>query len=705
MKKRIAHILFKPLILSLPFAIAIILLLPPVFGRYRAKLIKKEIVASTTKKIFHDFDHDGESEELWLMTEQSEGNIFSTVLIHVSGLLIDQPSLPGDFRPSRPYLFGDYDNNGIDEFYVTTHCNDSIFLNMVEPVAENGVLKHIKHKVKYICNYPLDKRGNIDYMMDAGGVEDLNCDGKKEIVFTLRTSWSGQPPRNTFAFDIKNDTVLSSPYSGSAIYYPIIYDIDGDRFPEIVGNAHAFENCKDFPYSDTCTWLMVLDHKLHFLFDPIRIGTLHAWLQVTPFRVDTLTFLAALNIERSPGTPPSSIMLFNKYGKKIVSQPISQELDIESSYLITCDALNRNLLYILIGNGIIEQFDRNLNLFRKLRMKVWDFGLSLVAPYEEDLDLDGNKEFLIPTKDHQKIILARNDFTYPTIIDVPILDTKWFDFSIKENKDKRPELYIQCDQSSYLFSYAKNPLYYLRFLIYAGIYAGFLLFIWLIQKTQQYRLKQKYAIENEIAGLQMKSIQNQIDPHFTFNILNSLGALFYKNDPEKANYLFSKYGKLLRNTILNSDNIAIPLFEEIDYITNYMELEKYRTDDKFDYKIEIDKDVDMGMKIPKMIMHTFIENAIKHGLKPLQKKGRIDITIKAENRQMTISISDNGIGREKAQQSSQESTGRGLNILNQILDLYFKLYKIKIRFDITDLYDSSDQPIGTSVDILIPINT
>jgi hypothetical protein len=700
MKKRIIHILFHPCILSLPFAVTIILLLPPVFDRYRAVLIEKQNVG-TRKVIYHDFDHDSISEEIYLATEQPEGNIFSTVLIHKNEKVIEQPRLKGNFRPDGPYMFGDYDGNGMDEIYIMTFRNDSIFINGIEPVSENEVLKKVNQKVKYVCNYLLDKDGNVDFRMDAVGVFDLNNDGVKEIVFSVITGWSGQP-RNIFAFDRANDTIISSPISGTALCEPIKFDLNDDHFYEIMGNTYAVENCKELPYSDTCSWLMVLDHQLKFLFAPKRIGKNHSWLQVAPFRYNNFTYIAALDIERSPDAPESSLTLFDIKGDSLCHRILNSKFEEDYSYLFTLDKINRNELCLVYGDGTVEQFNSDLDIIDKKKIKIGRIGLSLIPPYMTDIDIDGADEFLFPTPEYQNIVITRNDFSCPVVINLSIDTLQWFDFSVKQSKTAKPLLFIQCNEQTYLYNYFRNPLFFFRYFIYIGIYLSLVIIIWLIQKTQQYRIKQKYALENQIASLQMKSIQNQIDPHFTLNLINSIGNLFEKRDTEKANLVFGKYTKLLRNSLLNSENIAIPLSEEIDYVSNYLGLEKFRMDNKFEYNIQVDENINTQTIIPKMLIHTFAENAIKHGIKHLKGNGMLNISISSENKNLLISITDNGIGREKARELSQFSTGRGLHILDQILQIYFQLYKVKITYEVKDLYDNFNQPSGTKVEITIP---
>jgi sensor histidine kinase YesM len=109
------------------------------------------------------------------------------------------------------------------------------------------------------------------------------------------------------------------------------------------------------------------------------------------------------------------------------------------------------------------------------------------------------------------------------------------------------------------------------------------------------------------------------------------------------------------------------------------------------------------LKFLKWLIHTFVENAVKHGINHLENKGEIQIKIENNKSDYIIYVCDNGIGREKAKELSVYSTGKGLGILEQILDLYYSLMKVRITYEIKDIFDDTDKLRGTEVCIKIPI--
>jgi len=183
--------------------------------------------------------------------------------------------------------------------------------------------------------------------------------------------------------------------------------------------------------------------------------------------------------------------------------------------------------------------------------------------------------------------------------------------------------------------------------------------------------------------------------------MDSIGNLYYENDRKTGNYIFGKFARLLRQTITNSDRLIIPLSEEIQFVEDYLSLEQFKYGGKFDFEI-ITNGISLSrFFIPGMFVHTFVENAIKHGLKHSQKKGFIQINVSNTSKgRIEISIVDNGIGREAAKKKNQLSTGKGLEMIDALKKHYNKTNKYKISYQIIDLYDDNACASGTKVVIL-----
>jgi ligand-binding sensor domain-containing protein/uncharacterized membrane-anchored protein YhcB (DUF1043 family) len=217
--------------------------------------------------------------------------------------------------------------------------------------------------------------------------------------------------------------------------------------------------------------------------------------------------------------------------------------------------------------------------------------------------------------------------------------------------------------------------------------------------------KQKAIQEKEKMELQLKTIKNQIDPHFAFNAMNMMGSLVYKNDPDAVYDYFTRFAQLIRSTLQDSERISRTIQEELVFVTNYIEIQKTRFKNKFDYAIKLDPQINQGFEIPKMIIQTHSENAIKHGIMHKKEKGFLSIELsQAETDTLLISIADDGVGRIAASEISKGGTKKGMKIIDQIFNIYNKLFKYNIDQQIIDLVNKDGKPAGTQVLITISKN-
>jgi sensor histidine kinase YesM len=144
------------------------------------------------------------------------------------------------------------------------------------------------------------------------------------------------------------------------------------------------------------------------------------------------------------------------------------------------------------------------------------------------------------------------------------------------------------------------------------------------------------------------------------------------------------------------------LEEEISSLKNYLELQQLRYEKKFDYKIDVDPRIDLESAIlPPMLLQPFIENAIEHGIKHKEAKGRIHIRFKLENKKLTCEIEDDGVGREKAWEVEYAKKGKHKSLATEIIrdriKILNKKLKQKISLNITDLKSDANDATGTMV--------
>lgn len=221
----------------------------------------------------------------------------------------------------------------------------------------------------------------------------------------------------------------------------------------------------------------------------------------------------------------------------------------------------------------------------------------------------------------------------------------------------------------------------------------------LVYSMQSHRKKAQK--DKEFAELQLKTIKNQIDPHFTFNVINTVAGMVYKGNPDRTYDYFSRFAKLIRTSLENSDRLKVTLSEEIEFVKNYLELEKARYSDELEYTFHISPDVRLDTEVPKMIIQIFAENAMKHGLRHKKEDKRLSIRIYPLEQNLVIEIEDNGIGRLEASRIKDHSTGKGFEIILKLTELYHQLYNKMISFNVVDLFNEDQSSAGTRVDVII----
>ena len=238
---------------------------------------------------------------------------------------------------------------------------------------------------------------------------------------------------------------------------------------------------------------------------------------------------------------------------------------------------------------------------------------------------------------------------------------------------------------------------YLLILILLSIYITRVL----VKRAQQKKMVElnRMKLENE---LQLNTLRSKIIPHFTKNVLSAIGY-FAMTDKLKAGHYISLFSEFTQSTLSNADRNYISLKEELKYIQNYLELEKMRFGDKFDFQIQVSEEVSMDLLIPTMTLHTYCDNAIRHGLVQKDGLGLIKIEISANETGVLITVVDNGIGRKMATLRGTRGNGQGLKLIQAQLDFYNQINEQFITQQIIDLEDSKSNPIGTRVELFIPV--
>ena len=221
----------------------------------------------------------------------------------------------------------------------------------------------------------------------------------------------------------------------------------------------------------------------------------------------------------------------------------------------------------------------------------------------------------------------------------------------------------------------------------------------------QIQLERQKSIQH-----QLRSLVSRMNPHFIFNILNSIQFHVLENEQELALEGISGFSKLIRTSLNQSEKDLIFLDEELDFLNNYLFLEQNRLGEKLQFNITTPKEIlEDEIMVPPMIIQPFVENSIVHGISNLKEGGIVAVIFSTIKDYLMVEINDNGIGREKAallktQRRGSKYQSKAQSIIDLRMQMFSELHKKKFTYEIIDLFNEKNISIGTSVKLKIPID-
>ncbi len=253
--------------------------------------------------------------------------------------------------------------------------------------------------------------------------------------------------------------------------------------------------------------------------------------------------------------------------------------------------------------------------------------------------------------------------------------------------------------------------------------AAFIFLVAIIYTLIRWRLHQKFSLqlersekEKQLADmrqktgeLEMQALRAQMNPHFIFNSLNSINRFILQNNKAQASEYLTKFSRLVRLILQNSQVALIPLASELEALKLYLELESVRFDHHFEYNLKVDDELETDiLKVPPLIIQPYAENAIWHGLMHKEEKGHLEIKIfQRDDDVLYCKITDDGIGRKKAAELKSKSPSTHKSVGMQITADRISILQQKKQFDttinITDLVLPDGSAGGTEVILKIPV--
>jgi sensor histidine kinase YesM len=255
------------------------------------------------------------------------------------------------------------------------------------------------------------------------------------------------------------------------------------------------------------------------------------------------------------------------------------------------------------------------------------------------------------------------------------------------------------------------PPYYRTWWFMLLLVMGVIFLIFEFRRRGIKRIKREEKLKTEfnkqLAQAETKALRAQMNPHFIFNSLNSINSFVMDQKHEIASDYLIKFSKLIRLILDNSRSETISIDKELETLKLYVLLESARFDNKFKCVYLIAEDVNTNtIMIPPMLLQPFVENAIWHGLMQKETDGTITIEIKQQKEEfLNISITDDGIGREKAAELKSKSAthkSQGLKVTSQRIEMMNKLNSKGAQVQIIDLKDDQGHATGTRVELIIP---
>jgi ligand-binding sensor domain-containing protein len=389
-------------------------------------------------------------------------------------------------------------------------------------------------------------------------------------------------------------------------------------------------------------------------------------------------------------------------------------------------ALVNDKLYLATTKGLVE-FNANAKVKNTVPPLLVINSITangVDKPLQENLQLKSNEDNIsigfsvlaFKTADEQTVRYRINNGEWHTIaqnarsIDLPALSQGNYIIEINAiNEDGVSTITNQQIRFTIAVPFFKRP--WVIALMVAMF--GALIYYWFALKiknqTKENNLQaEKKQLENELQQSMMASIKSQMNPHFLFNALNTIQSYIYTNDKENASLYLGKFSELTRMILDMSNKEIVSLAEELKALELYLALEQQRFEDKLVYTIDTNTgDSKETIYIPSMLVQPYIENAIKHGLMHISTNWILHISIKQENKNVIITIDDNGIGRKKNAELRHNKNTSHTSFANQAnakrLAILNKGLNSNIGLQIIDKEDSMGSPRGTTVILNIPI--
>lgn len=564
---------------------------------------------------------------------------------------LEQFNVPNLIKHIKQVHFSDYDHDGYKEVWMVSAEDDNLFLYGFEGPDLNG------HKFRFHLDSAQSYKGEYQIGFRLMHEMDLTGDGYNELIFHLSNGFPIHPRRN-YCLNIASNTIIKSAATSAGFggTFTSLLPDSSRYFTGYCSNPGNHKDTVSLPYPDTKGFVYALDKNMDFLFEPIPVADYP--------NVNT-NYPAGKNLI-------NVIHNFMDNKNLIIQKREARTGRLIGSKTISASAGKSGFSdgrVVLFLNDRVGVLNESLEMEREVAPPFYITGAQVI-----DLNLDGKDEFILIDKSIGKQVVLDHEMDQfqplPDYINAS-------NIYLKNSGEGQAEFVSLLKNEVVYFTYTLNPFYLLKWVYYFTVLLVSFGVSFFLFRFYRKNIESKFEQEREFNRLQILSLKNQIDPHFALNALNSIDWMYKQKEHEKASRFMETYSRLVHQTVNSSDKISISLFEELSFCRKFCELEKMRASD-FDYQVTVSEDADtFEVEVPRQLIFTHVENAVKHGLRPKESYKKLIIKVYKEDSDLIIQVENNGLPYQE--QGKTTGTSKGLEIHRQLIDIYFNLKKVRIN--------------------------
>lgn len=690
MKSKLKKITSSPILQSAIFGLLITLLVYFVWDapitQYNVQIEPFESGKYNTIHWFAgDFNNDGNSERI-RVHNGLDSKSMDVVHYDNDGNITEHYHFTGSEwgYHLKPAIY-DIDGDNKQELLFFTVRNDSIFFNVFSLSNFNLVVN------EHYFNTFERKREEYSYNSEFFCFGDFDNNGVSELFFQFDAGF-GLYPRGIFKMEFPSLKLTASPTEYMNLYLSKLKDINADGIPEIFTQCSAPANVDITykKYTDTISYITVLNYNLNFVFDPIPFNGRFSSITTIPCNTNDSIFYASFEC-RSKSTEPLNVMTLTTKGEIINQRKWDNLQNIENIYRSFLEINGKT--YVSINNVGIFQLTPTL----KNLPEEFSYNPDIPSNYKDFIDLnnDGWDEWVYwNIKDE---ITIYNEKTNEKIsFDSPNPIAAIIEIYPYYQRHKLIKFMVDTGTGYFFLNYERNHFYFVLYLIYFIVFLFGSGLVFAILHIQKRTIEKKWTTEKQLSELQFNAVKNQLNPHFLFNALNSVAYMINEGRNDEAYDFLAVNSRMIQRVMNDAKEVKRPLKDELQFTKDYVKIQKHRFKNRFDVVFHISEKVNQKIEVPKMCIHTYVENAFKHGFRNTKTGGSLNVEIEPFKRHgIFIKVSDNGMGR-KAASAYKDSSGNGINIMNEFYSLFEKYHGYKIDYSIED-----NKPVGTVVELRI----